>query len=164
MAPTTAAASQPPQRPSSAAASASRARRRSKRRYQAAADIPIVKLNPQNILSAKLRDEGSLRAAGLPYCIVRPCSIDDEAEEGGYVLCSGDLATGRISHQDLAALLVSALLEPAAQAKTVEAFTLPGLLPKRPLDAAFAALPADSADGSPAPDDAAYGILKQLAP
>ena len=41
------------------AASASRARRRSKRRYQAAADIPIVKLNPQNILSAKLRDEAA---------------------------------------------------------------------------------------------------------
>ena len=151
---------------STAAASRAAWSRDTKKRFAAAADIPIVRLDPQNILGAKLREEAGVRAAGLPYCIVRPCNLDDEAEttEGGYVLSSGDLATGRISHRDVAALLVSALLEPGACGKTLEAFTL-ATLPRRPLAAAFRALPADREMGrSPPPEDATYSLLQQLAP
>ena len=124
-----------------------------------------MRVNPQDILGAKAAEEARVRAAGLPYCIVRPCNLDEDyVSEGGYVLSSGDVATGRISHRDVAALLVSALLEPGACGKTLEAFTLP-TLPKRPLAAAFRALPADrEAAGSPPPEDAAYGLLQQLAP
>ena len=64
----------------------------------------------------------------------------------------------------MAALLVSALLEPGACGKTLEAFTLP-TLPKRPLADAFSALPADSETASsPPPEDASYALLQQLAP
>ena len=150
---------------STAAASRVGWSRETKKRYPAAADLPIVRLDPQNILGVKAREEAGVRAAGLPYCIVRPCNLDEEyISEGGYVLSSGDVATGRISHRDVAALLVEALLEPGACGKTLEAFTLP-TLPKRPLAAAFRALPADmEAAGSPPPEDAAYGLLQQLAP
>ena len=139
--------------------------RETKKRYPAAAELPIVRFDPQNILGVKAREEAGVRAAGLPYCIVRPCNLDEEyVSEGGYVLSSGDVATGRISHRDVAALLVSALLEPGACGKTLEAVTLP-TLPKRPLAAAFRALPADrEAAGSPPPEDAAYSLLQQLAP
>jgi len=150
---------------STAAASRVGWSRETKKRFAAAAELPIVRLDPQNILGVKAREEAGVRAAGLPYCIVRPCNLDEEyVSEGGYVLSSGDVATGRISHRDVAALLVSALLEPGACGKTLEAFTLP-TLPKRPLAAAFRALPADmEAAGSPPPEDAAYGLLQQLAP
>ena len=54
-----------------------------------------MRVNPQNILGAKASEEVSVRAAGLPYCIVRPCNLDEEyVSEGGYVLSSGDVATG----------------------------------------------------------------------
>ena len=150
---------------STAAASRVGWSRETKKRFAAAADLPIVRLDPQNILGVKAREEAGVRAAGLPYCIVRPCNLDEEyVSEGGYVLSSGDVATGRISHRDVAALLVSALLEPGACGKTLEAFTLP-TLPKRPLAAAFRALPADrETAGSPPPEEAAYGLLQQLAP
>jgi hypothetical protein len=150
---------------STAAASRVGWSRETKKRYPAAAELPIVRFDPQNILGVKAREEAGVRAAGLPYCIVRPCNLDEEyVSEGGYVLSSGDVATGRISHRDVAALLVSALLEPGACGKTLEAFTLP-TLPKRPLAAAFRALPADrEAAGSPPPEDAAYSLLQQLAP
>ena len=69
--------------------------RETKRRYPGAAELPIVRVNPQNILGAKASEEASVRAAGLPYCIVRPCNLDEEyVSEGGYVLSSGDVATG----------------------------------------------------------------------
>ena len=74
---------------------ATRWSRETKRRYPGAAELPIVRVNPQNILGAKASEEASVRAAGLPYCIVRPCNLDEEyVSEGGYVLSSGDVATG----------------------------------------------------------------------
>ena len=74
---------------------ATRWSRETKRRYPGAAELPIVRVNPQNILGAKASEEVSVRAAGLPYCIVRPCNLDEEyVSEGGYVLSSGDVATG----------------------------------------------------------------------
>ena len=36
------------------------------------ADIPIVRLNPLNILGVKREGEESLRETGVPYTIVRP--------------------------------------------------------------------------------------------
>jgi len=131
--------------------------------FSEAAQIPIVQLNPENILDVKFQGEQSLRSAGVPYCIVRPCGINADHPPGRYVLSSGDMATGRISRQDVAELLVAALSEPSAQGKTMEVFTLPGL-PKRPLAPVLTALPADAPDGPPPPDPTLYSILKQLGP
>ena len=46
-----------------------------KTKYVGAADIPIVRLNPFNILGVKLEGEDSLRASGASYCVVRPCGL-----------------------------------------------------------------------------------------
>jgi len=44
-------------------------------------DIPIVKLNPGNILTYKLRGENILRYQGnVSYAIVRPIGLNDEVE------------------------------------------------------------------------------------
>jgi len=46
-------------------------------------DIPIVKLNPGNILTYKLRGENILRYQGnVSYAIVRPIGLNDEVEIG----------------------------------------------------------------------------------
>ena len=39
---------------------------------EGSADIPIVRLNPLNILGVKREGEESLRETGVPYTIVRP--------------------------------------------------------------------------------------------
>jgi len=135
--------------------------RRSK--FAASANIPIVNLNPSDILGTKLEGETALRESGVPYCVVRSCGLNEAQPPGRFVLSCGDLATGRISRSDLAELLVSALGEPAALGKTFEAFTLGGL-PKLPLGDSLAALPEDSVDGPPEPDVSTYSLLKQLAP
>jgi len=129
----------------------------------AAFDIPIVKLNPKDILGTKLSGEKSLRESGLPYAIVRPCGLNDEQPPGRLVLSSGDVATGRISRSDLAELLVGTLFEKGAVGKTFEAFTLSDL-PKRPIADALAVLPEDSGADGPQPDSAAYNVLVQLTP
>jgi len=128
-----------------------------------AANIPIVQLNPDNILGAKYEGEQALRNSGVAYCVVRPCGLNEEQPDGRYVISGGDVATGRIGRQDLADFLVDMLAEPTAQGKTLEVFTLPGL-PKRPLAPAIDALPPDGAEGSPAPEAGSYVILKQLSP
>ena len=132
--------------------------------FSAAADIPIVNLNPENILGSKLEGEKHLRASGLPYCVVRPCGINDELRDGRLVLSTGDVATGRISRDDLTALLVSVLSEPSASGKTFEAFTVPGLA-KSPIAPILAELPRDDDSyGSPPPEQEAYQVLRQLSP
>ena len=134
-----------------------------KKLFAAAADIPIVSLNPKNILGLKGIGEAALRESGLPYCIVRPCGLNEEQPSGRLILSSGDVATGRIGRADLAALLASVLSEPAATGKTVEVLSLPGL-PKVDLSPVFETLGYDSGAQAPAPDPTAYSILRQLTP
>jgi len=134
-----------------------------RRQFEDAAEIPIVKLNPDDILDTKFAGEQSLRASGAPYCIVRPCSLNEDQPQGRVVLSAGDVATGRISRLDLAELLVAVLDETDALGKTFEAFAL-SELPKRPISSALSVLPADTSAGSATPDVATYNLLKQLAP
>ena len=94
---------------------------------------------------------------------MRPCGLSEEQPSGRLVLSSGDVATGRISRADLAFLLASLLGEKSATGKTVEAFCLPDL-PKVPLAPVLEGLSYDSGAAAPAPDPAAYSVLRQLKP
>ena len=49
-----------------------------KAQLENAADIPIVRLNPFDILNKKCEAEQILRDSGLPYSIVRPCGLNDD--------------------------------------------------------------------------------------
>lgn len=75
-----------------------------------AADIPIVRLNPGNILGTKLSSEVTLRKTGVKYSIVRPCGLNDKWASGRPILSQGDVAVGRICRADLAALLVAMVI------------------------------------------------------
>lgn len=57
-----------------------------KKKYIGAADIPIVRLNPLNILGVKCQSEQALRDSGARYCIVRPCGLNDKWPTGRPVL------------------------------------------------------------------------------
>ena len=75
----------------------------------------------------KAKAEQMLRDSGLPYSIVRPTGLKfDGWPRGRPILSQGDVAVGRTNPDDLAAVLVGALTEPAAHKKTFEFFTLAG--------------------------------------
>jgi len=93
---------------------------------EGAADIPIVRLNPGNILGGKRSAEELLRSSGAAYAIVRPTGLNDKWPAGRPILSQGDLAVGRISRSDLASLLVDVLDEPQATGKTFEAVSVAG--------------------------------------
>lgn len=95
-----------------------------KGKLKGAADIPIVRLNPFNVLGLKRQGEDVLRKSGIPYSIVRPCGLSADWPMGRQVLCQGDVAVGRTNRQSLAKLLVRLLDEPLATSKTFESFTL----------------------------------------
>ena len=86
-----------------------------------AADIPIIRLNPGNILDKKREAEELLRNSGVPYCVVRPTGLKDDWPAGRPILSQGDVAVGRTTPTDLASVLVSAVDEPHAAGKTVRA-------------------------------------------
>ena len=131
--------------------------------FPLAADVPIVRLNPEDILGTKLRGEVALRNSGAPYTVVRSCGLNEAQPRGRYVLTCGDVAAGRISRKDLAELLIDALTEPSALGKTFEVFTVAGL-PKQSLGGVLATLPSDSGSDSPAPSTETYNLVKQLRP
>jgi hypothetical protein len=95
-----------------------------KARYVGAADIPIVRLNPFNVLDVKREGEQALRESGAKYTIVRPTGLNDKWPSGRPVLTQGDLAVGRCNKGDVAKLLVDLLHEPEAVCKTVECLML----------------------------------------
>jgi hypothetical protein len=61
------------------------------------------------ILTYKLEGEDVIRASGVPYAIVRPCALTEEP--GGMPLETdqGDVIKGKISRDDVAAIMVEAL-------------------------------------------------------
>lgn len=84
-------------------------------------DIPIVKLNPSNILGHKLAGENSLRRSDIPWTIVRPVGLNDEVPAGQkLVVMQGDLLTGIVNRQDIARGVVCALRSLASTWKTFE--------------------------------------------
>merc|ERR1719230_2291539 len=80
-------------------------------RFDGVADIPIVRLNPQDLLGGKRAAENALRGSGAPYTIVRPTGLNDNWPAGRPILSQGDFAVGRIARVDLASLVVALLQE-----------------------------------------------------
>lgn len=81
------------------------------------------------ILQAKRRGELALINSGLPYTIVRPGGLVNEPG-GQDVLAKRHLmGFGRITRDDVAEVLVQALLQPAARNKIAEIINQPGAGP-----------------------------------
>jgi uncharacterized protein YbjT (DUF2867 family) len=75
---------------------------------------PAVRLNEQlgGILTWKLKGEDSLRESGIPYTIIRPCALTEEAGGKELIFEQGDNIRGKISREDVAQLCVEALQKP----------------------------------------------------
>lgn len=81
-----------------------------------------------NVLRAKRRGEQALEASGIPYTIVRPGGLVNDP--GGDVLVQRSIqGFGSISRDDVAEVLVQALLQPAARSTIVEIVNQPGAGP-----------------------------------
>ena len=137
-----------------------------KRRLVGAADIPIVRLNPLDILGVKRKGEEALRGALKGrYCIVRPCGLNDKTPSGRPLLSQGDVAVGRVSRLDAAKLLSECLNEQNACGRTFEALTLPGFPYPSSLGDQLSRL---KRDDEPGLDESAlfatYSLMQQIVP
>ena len=134
------------------------------------ADIPIVRLNPFGILDVKRESEETLRQSGVPYCIVRPCGLNDKWPAGSRpVFSQGDVAVGRINRQDVAKVLVDVLTMPEATGKTFEVVGLAGYPKATNVAAALERLQldGDNTNGAALTEDqvaASYDLMQQLLP
>lgn len=83
---------------------------------------PAVRMNEQlgGLLTWKLEGENSLRESGIPYAIVRPCALTEEAGGKALVADTGDTMKGQCSREDIAELCVRALDRPEATNATFE--------------------------------------------
>lgn len=99
-----------------------------KHKYIGAADIPIVRLNPLNILGVKRQSENALRKSKCNYVIVRPTGLNDKHPINSRpVLSQGDVAVGRINRRDVASFMIDMLFAPMAFQKTFEVVAIPNL-------------------------------------
>ena len=137
-------------------------------RFEGAAGIPIIRLNPFNILGIKADSEERLRQSGVDYCIFRPCGLSEKWPYGGDarpIFSQGDLAVGRIHRCDVAKILVDCLFAEEATGKTFEAVSLAGYPPAPSMTAAMERLRLDSE--GPVPEDAlmaTYSLMQQCLP
>ncbi|MBW4678764.1 MAG: CIA30 family protein [Microcoleus vaginatus WJT46-NPBG5] len=83
---------------------------------------PAVRMNDQlgGILTWKLRGEDSIRFSGIPYTIIRPCALTEEAGGKALIFEQGDNIRGKVSREDIAQLCVEALEESKACNVTFE--------------------------------------------
>ncbi len=83
---------------------------------------PAVRLNDQlgGILTWKLKGEDAIRASGIPYAIIRPCAMTEEAGGSALLFDQGDTIKGKVSREDIAELCVQALEQPKACNVTFE--------------------------------------------
>lgn len=111
-----------------------------KEKYAGCADIPIVRLNPFNILNIKANSEENLRSTSnnnknnVSYVIVRPTGLKDgddwpNTNNARPILSQGDVAVGRIHRKDVADILIQCLHCPEAKYKTFEVFSVSGYSP-----------------------------------
>lgn len=108
-----------------------------------AAENPMAFMRP--ILAAKAEGEQALRDSGVPYTIVRPGGLRDDA--GGALavqFSQGDTTSGRIPRADVATICIEALGRKAALGRTFEAFSAESPAPTD-WAKAFGALKADAA-------------------
>mmetsp|Transcript_72038 Transcript_72038/g.206773 ORF Transcript_72038/g.206773 Transcript_72038/m.206773 type:complete len:387 (-) Transcript_72038:73-1233(-) len=149
--------------------------------FPGVADIPIVRLNPGNLLGKKRAAEALVRTSGAPYVILRPTGLRDDSPVGRPLLSQGDFAVGRTSRVDLASMLVALLDEPSSTGKTVEMLSVAGYPKPVGYASALAPLLRDAelglagrlrrgvarllrGGGASAADEAKYGLLQQLLP
>ena len=96
-----------------------------------------------NVLIWKFKGEEALRESGVPYTIVRPGGLINEAGgQKSVAFAQGDTETGAIPRADVARVCVAALGSPDALNKTFE-INSGKAAPEQSFDAAFAALEAD---------------------
>ena len=83
---------------------------------------PAVRLNDQlgGILTWKLKGEDALRSSGIPYTIIRPCGMTEEAGSKGLIFDQGDNIKGLVSREDIADLCVEVLDKTEANGVTFE--------------------------------------------
>ena len=83
---------------------------------------PAVKLNEQlgGILTWKLKGEDVLRKSKIPYTIIRPCALTEEAGGKKLIFEQGDNIRGKISREDVAKVCVEALKQTQACNVTFE--------------------------------------------
>lgn len=83
---------------------------------------PAVRLNEQlgGILTWKLKGEDVIRASGIPYTIIRPCALTEEAGGSALKFDQGDTIKGQVSREDIAELCIQALNLPPACNVTFE--------------------------------------------
>jgi uncharacterized protein YbjT (DUF2867 family) len=138
---------------------------KTKQRFSGAADIPIVRLNPFNILDIKRESEEKLRQSGAPYCIVRPCGLNDQWPANSRpVFSQGDVACGRVNRADVAQVLVDVLTLPEATGKTFEMVGLAGYPKADSIAPALSRLVSDKEPLTKESVAATYTILQQLLP
>lgn len=78
------------------------------------------------VLKAKRRGELALEQGSVPYTIVRPGGLINDPGGDDVLAVRRLMGFGRISREDVAEVLVQALLQPAAQGKIVEIIAQPG--------------------------------------
>jgi uncharacterized protein YbjT (DUF2867 family) len=83
---------------------------------------PAVRLNDQlgGILTWKLKGEDSLRTSKIPYTIIRPCALTEEAGGKELIFEQGDNIRGKVSREDIAELCVQSLQQTKARNVTFE--------------------------------------------
>jgi len=95
-----------------------------KAQYASSYDIPIVQLNPGNVLVEKFNGEQQVRKSGIPYAIIRYTGLNDDQPDGSVILDQGDTLVGRINRKDGAKLAVDVLMDSDAYYKTFETMTI----------------------------------------
>jgi len=136
-----------------------------KEKFGGCADIPIVRLNPFNILNIKADSEESLRKTGVNYCIVRPCGLNDDWPAGARpVFSQGDVAVGRINRKDVAKVLCDVLSSSEACDKTFEVIGLAGYPAPLDIRPALSRLKTDVEGVSESEVEAMYSLQQQLLP
>jgi nucleoside-diphosphate-sugar epimerase len=150
-----------------------------KEKYAGCADIPIVRLNPFNILNIKANSEEKLRSTSsdnknnVSYVIVRPTGLKDgddwpNTTNARPILSQGDVAVGRIHRKDVADILIQCLHCPEAKYKTFEVFSIAGYQPNV-TDGIKSTLKSLKVDGDEVLDDdnvleTTYLAMQQLLP
>ncbi|WP_016953583.1 CIA30 family protein [Anabaena sp. PCC 7108] len=83
---------------------------------------PAVRLNDQlgGILTWKLKGEDSLRSSGIPYTIIRPCALTEDAGGKEFIFEQGDNIRGKISREDIAELCIQSIQKTKALNLTFE--------------------------------------------
>ncbi len=87
-----------------------------------AEEPPAVQLNDQlgGILTWKLKGEDSVRESGLPYTIIRPCALTEEAGVQTLIFDQGDNIKGKVSRDSIAELCIQAIAHSQACNVTFE--------------------------------------------